>query len=69
MIQALVAASSHTSTSLLEPRVARHNRPSIASTMCTKRMKRTAQRPPVIARTEVPPPMRTAHSQVWVRVR
>ncbi len=69
MIQALVAASSHTSTSLLEPRVARHSRPSMASTMCTKRMNRTAQRPPVIARAEVPAPMTTAHSQVWVRVR
>ncbi|CAM5637383.1 hypothetical protein SHIRM173S_06756 [Streptomyces hirsutus] len=41
----------------------------MASTMWTKRMASTAHRPPVIARTEAPPPIRTAHSQVWVRVR
>ncbi len=69
MIQALVPASSQTSTSLLEPRVARQSRPSMASTMCTKRIASTAQRPPVMASTEVPPPIRTAHSQVWVSVR
>ncbi len=69
MIHALVPASSHTSTSLLEPRVARQSRPSMASTMWTKRIARTAQRPPMIASAEVPPPIRTAHSQVWVSVR
>ena len=44
-IHALVAPSSHTSTSL-ETRAARHSRPSTASTMCTKRITSTAQRPP-----------------------
>lgn len=68
-IHALVPASSQTSTSLLEPRVARQSSPSMASTMCTKRIARTAHRPPVMARTEVPPPIRTAHSQVCVSVR
>lgn len=68
-IQALVAASSHTSTSLLDPRAARHSSPSIASTMWTKSSARTAQRPPMIASAEAPAPIMTAHSQVCVRVR
>ena len=41
----------------------------MASTMCTKRIASTAQRPPVIATAEAPAPIRTAHSQVWVSVR
>lgn len=69
MIHALVAASSQTRTSALEPRVARHSRPSMASTMCANRIASTAQRPPVIAATEQPAPIITAHSQVWVSVR
>lgn len=67
-IQALVAPSSQTRTSL-ETRAARHSSPSTASTRWTKRIARTAQRPPKIAAAEAPPPMRTAQSQVWVRVR
>ena len=47
----------------------RHSRPSMASTMCTKRMPRTAQRPQVIASTAVPDPIATAHTQVCVSVR
>lgn len=69
MIHALVAASSHTSTSLLEPRAARHSRPSMASTMCANRIASTAQRPPATASAEAPAPISTAHSQVCVRVR
>jgi len=69
MIHALAAASSHTRMSLLEPRAARHSSPSIASTMCTKRIASTAQRPPMIASAEVPAPIITAHSQVCVSVR
>lgn len=68
-IHALVAASNQTRTSALEPRVARHSRPSMASTMCANRIASTAQRPPVIARAEAPPPIMTAHSQVCVSVR
>ncbi|CAM5385097.1 hypothetical protein SCYAM73S_05513 [Streptomyces cyaneofuscatus] len=67
-IQALVAPSSQTRTSL-ETRAARQSRPSTASTRWTKRIARTAQRPPVMAAKEEPAPIRTAKNQVWVRVR
>lgn len=67
-IQALVAPSSQTRTSL-DIRAARHSRPSTARTRWTKSRTSTPQRSVVTASAEEPAPIRTAQTQVWVRVR